>query len=131
VRSWSQLPDASPFALVQPVDDPGALELTDGSFDSDVGLPSEALRNGNVNHRLLGKDAYALADGGVSAWLADLGERDRLLPKRLQPRAKGLFSEIIEAPTRRDGSRTLEVLRKEYGANFPKRFRSSTATGGS
>jgi putative transposase len=42
------------------------------------------------------------------------------LPKRLQPRAKGLLNEIIEAPTRRDANLALEVFREEYGAKYPK-----------
>ena len=42
------------------------------------------------------------------------------LPKRLQSRAKGLLGEIIEAPTRRDAGRALEVFREEYGAKYPK-----------
>jgi putative transposase len=42
------------------------------------------------------------------------------LPKRLHSRAKGLLSEIIEAPTRKDARRALEVFRDEYGAKYPK-----------
>ncbi len=42
------------------------------------------------------------------------------LPKRLQPRAKGLLNEIIEAPTRKDAKLALEVFREEYGAKYPK-----------
>jgi putative transposase len=42
------------------------------------------------------------------------------LPRRLQPRAKGLLSEVIEAPTRKDAKLALEVFREEYGAKYPK-----------
>jgi transposase-like protein len=42
------------------------------------------------------------------------------LPKRLQPRAKGLLGEIIEAPTRKDARLALDVFRDEYGAKYPK-----------
>ena len=42
------------------------------------------------------------------------------LPKRLQPRAKGLLNEIIEAPTRVEACRALEAFREEYGAKYPK-----------
>jgi putative transposase len=42
------------------------------------------------------------------------------LPKRLHSRAKGLLSEIIEAPTRKDARLALEVFRDEYGAKYPK-----------
>ncbi len=44
----------------------------------------------------------------------------RAAPKRLQPRAKGLLGEIIEAPTPKDASRALEVFREGYGAKYPK-----------
>jgi len=42
------------------------------------------------------------------------------LPKRLQPRAKTLLHEIIEAPTRADARKALEVFREEFGAKYPK-----------
>jgi putative transposase len=42
------------------------------------------------------------------------------LPKRLQPRAKGMLHEIVEAPTRADARRALETFREEYGAKYPK-----------
>ena len=48
------------------------------------------------------------------------GEVIDALPKRLQPRAKGLLSEIIEAPTRKDAKHALEVFRGEFGAKYPK-----------
>ena len=49
-----------------------------------------------------------------------LRERDDALPKRLQPRAKGLLNESIEAPARTDAKQALEVFREEYGAKYPK-----------
>ena len=42
------------------------------------------------------------------------------LPKRLQPKAKGMIHEIAEAPTRADAKQALERLREEYGAKYPK-----------
>jgi putative transposase len=42
------------------------------------------------------------------------------LPKRLQPRAKGMLHEIIEAPTCADARRALETFREEFGAKYPK-----------
>ena len=50
------------------------------------------------------------------------------LPKRLQPRAKGLLHEISEAPTRADAKRALELFREEYGAKYPNAPPSSIAT---
>ena len=42
------------------------------------------------------------------------------LPKRLQPRAKTLLHEIIEAPTRADAKKALEAFRGEFDAKYPK-----------
>ena len=58
--------------------------------------------------------------GRAALLVSRRGERDRRLPKRLQPRAKGLLGEIIEAPTRKDAKQALEVFREEYGAKYPK-----------
>ena len=42
------------------------------------------------------------------------------LPKRLQPRAKGMLHEIIEAPTRAEAKRALELFREQFAAKYPK-----------
>jgi putative transposase len=42
------------------------------------------------------------------------------LPKRLHAKAKERLHEIVEAPTRADAARALEVFREEYGAKYPK-----------
>jgi transposase-like protein len=42
------------------------------------------------------------------------------LPKRLHAKAKERLHEIVEAPTRADAGRALEVFREEYGAKYPK-----------
>jgi putative transposase len=42
------------------------------------------------------------------------------LAKRLQPKAKELLHEIVEAPTRADARTALEVFREEFGAKYPK-----------
>jgi putative transposase len=42
------------------------------------------------------------------------------LPKRLQPKAKGMIHEISEAPTRAEAKLALERFREEYGAKYPK-----------
>jgi len=42
------------------------------------------------------------------------------LPKRLQPRAKTLLHEIVEAPTRADAKKALEAFRGEFDAKYPK-----------
>jgi putative transposase len=65
------------------------------------------------------RDVFPAA-GEQRCWFHASGNVIDCLPKRLQPRAKGLLGEIIEAPTRRDASRALEVFREEYGAKYPK-----------
>ena len=65
------------------------------------------------------RDVYPQA-GEQRCWFHAAGNVLDCLPKRLQPRAKGLLGEIIEAPTRQDASRALEVFREEYGAKYPK-----------
>ena len=42
------------------------------------------------------------------------------LPKRLQPRAKTLLHEMMEAPTRADARASLERFRGEFDAKYPK-----------
>ncbi len=65
------------------------------------------------------RDVYPHA-GEQRCWFHASGNIIDALPKRLQPRAKGLLGEIIEAPTRNDASKALEVFREEYGAKYPK-----------
>lgn len=42
------------------------------------------------------------------------------IPKRLQPRAKSLLHETMEAPSRGDATQALERLRDEFDAKYPK-----------
>ncbi len=58
--------------------------------------------------------------GEQRCWFHAAGKVIDCLPKRLQPRAKGLLHEIIEAATRTDARRALELFRDEYGAKYPK-----------
>jgi putative transposase len=51
------------------------------------------------------------------------------LPKRLQPRAKALLHEMVEAPARADARAALEGFRQEFDAKYPKAARSSIRTG--
>jgi transposase-like protein len=43
-----------------------------------------------------------------------------VLPKRLQPRAKGMLHEIMEAPTQSQARQALERFREEFDAKYPK-----------
>jgi putative transposase len=90
----------------------------------------------DLKRRGLNEPKLVVGDGALGAWAAlrdvfpGAGEQRcwfhaagnviDCLPKRLQPRAKGLLNEIIEAPTRTDAGRALEVFREEYGAKYPK-----------
>jgi len=65
------------------------------------------------------RDVYPGA-GEQRCWFHASGNVIDCLPRRLQPRAKGLLSEVIEAPTRKDAKLALEVFREEYGAKYPK-----------
>ncbi len=90
----------------------------------------------DMKRRGLNEPKLVVADGALGAWAAlrdvfpGAGEQRcwfhaagniiDCLPKRLHSRAKGLLSEIIEAPTRRDARAALEVFREEYSAKYPK-----------
>ena len=90
----------------------------------------------DLKRRGLNEPKLVVGDGALGAWAAlrdvfpGAGEQRcwfhaagnviDCLPKRLQPRAKGLLNEIIEAPTRKDARSALELFREEYGAKYPK-----------
>jgi putative transposase len=90
----------------------------------------------DLKRRGLNEPKLVVGDGALGAWAAlrdvfpGAGEQRcwfhaagnviDALPRRLQPRAKGLLNEIIEAPTRKDATRALEVFREEYGSKYPK-----------
>jgi putative transposase len=109
------------------------LAVEDGyreSTDSWAGVFRDMKRRGLNCPRLV------VGDGALGAWAAlrdvfpEAGEQRcwvhktanvlDCLPKRLQPRAKELLHEIVEAPTRADAKRELEAFREEFGAKYPK-----------
>jgi transposase-like protein len=53
-------------------------------------------------------------------WVHKIANVLDALPKRVQPRAKQLLHEIMEAPTRSDAGQALERLRRELQAKYPK-----------
>ncbi len=55
-----------------------------------------------------------------ACWVHKIANVLDALPKRLQPRAKGLLHEIMEAPTRADARQALERFRDEFDAKYPK-----------
>ena len=90
----------------------------------------------DLKRRGLNEPKLVIGDGALGAWAAlrdvfpaageqrcwfhAAGNVIDALPKRLQPRAKELLSEIIQAPTRSDARKALEVFREEYDAKYPK-----------
>jgi len=55
-----------------------------------------------------------------ACWVHAIANVLDCLPKRLQPRAKTLLHEIMEAPTRADAALALERFRDEFAAKYPK-----------
>ena len=55
-----------------------------------------------------------------ACWVHAIANVLDALPKRLQPRAKGLLHEILEAPSRADARHALERFRGEFDAKYPK-----------
>jgi putative transposase len=90
----------------------------------------------DLKRRGLNCPKLVVGDGALGTWAAlrdvfpEAGEQRcwvhktanvlDCLPKRLQPRAKGMLHEIVEAPTRTDAKLALEVFREEFGAKYPK-----------
>jgi transposase-like protein len=90
----------------------------------------------DLKHRGLTEPKLVIGDGALGTWAAlrDVfpGARRQAcwvhkiarvldaLPKRLQPPAKSLLHEIMEAPTRADARQALERFREEFDAKYPK-----------
>jgi putative transposase len=55
-----------------------------------------------------------------TCWVHKIARVLDALPKRLQPRAKGMLHEIMEAPSRADARHALETFRGEFDAKYPK-----------
>ncbi len=55
-----------------------------------------------------------------ACWVHKIANVLDALPKRLQPRAKSLLHEIMEAPSRSDARQALERFREEFDAKYPK-----------
>ena len=90
----------------------------------------------DLKRRGLNEPKLVIGDGALGTWAAlrdvfpGAGEQRcwvhktanvlDCLPKRLQPRAKGMLHEIVEAPTRKDAKLALETFREDFGAKYPK-----------
>ena len=55
-----------------------------------------------------------------ACWVHAIANVLDALPKRLQPRAKTMLHEAMEAPTRAEAGRARERLREEFAAKYPK-----------
>src|SRR4051812_19249661 len=55
-----------------------------------------------------------------ACWVHKIARVLDALPKRVQPEAKKLLHEMMEAPTRRDASAALERFREAFDAKYPK-----------
>jgi putative transposase len=55
-----------------------------------------------------------------TCWVHKIARVLDALPKRLQPRAKGMLHEIMEAPSRADARAARERFRGEFDAKYPK-----------
>jgi len=55
-----------------------------------------------------------------TCWVHKIARVLDALPKRLQPRAKSLLHEVMEAPSRADARAALERFRGEFDAKYPK-----------
>ena len=109
------------------------LAVEDGyreSTDSWAGVLRDLKRRGlNCSKLVVGDGALgtwaALRDvfpeaGEQRCWFHKSGNVLDCLPKRLQPRAKDMLHEIVEAPTRAEAKLALERFREEFGAKYPK-----------
>ena len=90
----------------------------------------------DLRDRGLTSPKLVTGDGALGAWAAlrdvfpEAGEQRcwvhkianvlDAMPKRLQPRAKALLHEMMEAPTRADARAGLERFRGEFDAKYPK-----------
>ena len=90
----------------------------------------------DLKRRGLNEPRLVIGDGALGTWAAlrDVFPHARkqtcwvhkiarvldALPKRLQPRAKGMLHEIMEAPSRADAGAALERFREEFDAKYPK-----------
>jgi putative transposase len=90
----------------------------------------------DLKNRGLGEPRLVIGDGALGTWAAlrDVfpGARRQAcwvhkianvldaLPKRLQPDAKKLLHEMMEAPSRADAGAALERFREQFDAKYPK-----------
>ena len=90
----------------------------------------------DLRDRGLNEPRLVIGDGALGIWAAlrDVFPQARkqtcwvhkiarvldALPKRLQPRAKTMLHEIMEAPSRADARQALERFRGEFDAKYPK-----------
>ena len=65
------------------------------------------------------RDVFPAA-GRQQCWVHKIANVLDAMPKRLQPRAKTLLHEMMEAPTEADARQARETFRSEFAAKYPK-----------
>jgi transposase-like protein len=65
------------------------------------------------------RDVFPAA-GRQQCWVHKIANVLDALPKRLQPRAKTLLHQMMEAPTEKDARSARETFREEFTAKYPK-----------
>jgi len=65
------------------------------------------------------RDVFPAA-GEQRCWVHKIANVLDATPKRLQPRAKTLLHQMMEAPTERDARAARETFREEFAAKYPK-----------
>jgi transposase-like protein len=90
----------------------------------------------DLKHRGINEPKLVIGDGALGTWAAlrdvfpaatrqacwvhKIARVLDALPKRLQPDAKKLLHEMMEAPTRADAAAALERFREHFDAKYPK-----------
>ena len=87
--------------------------------DRGLGCPKLVTGDGALGAWAALRDVFTTARR-QACWVHKIANVLDALPKRLQPRAKTLLHEMMEAPTRKDAAAALERLRGEFDAKYPK-----------
>jgi putative transposase len=87
--------------------------------DRGVNAPKLVTGDGALGAWAALKDVFPHA-GEQRCWVHKIANVLDALPKRLQPRAKTMLHEMMEAPTRADARAVRERFRCEFDAKYPK-----------
>jgi putative transposase len=85
----------------------------------DVSAPKLVTGDGALGAWAALRDVFGAARR-QACWVHTIRNVLDCLPKRLQPKARELLGEIMNAPTKTDAKRALERFRAAYDAKYPK-----------